>query len=247
VTDADGEVIVLDSAGYGPVSITKSVSIIAPPGIYAGISVFSENGIDISAGVNDVVILRGLSVNGLGGSVGINFNSGKALYVENCVVGGFTYCGISFHNAGQLFVKETDVRENGSTGIQIYTSSGSATGVLDRVHLKNSFQGLGIGPNTSVTIRDSTVAGNSYAGISVSPSLPGNGEASVDNCTMKGNGIGIIANAAASGALIRVSNSTVTKNGTGWSAVSGGIILSRGNNTVEGNTTNGSVGAFSPK
>ena len=31
--------IVLDSAGYGPVTITQSVSITAPPGVFAGISV----------------------------------------------------------------------------------------------------------------------------------------------------------------------------------------------------------------
>src|SRR5512145_3331720 len=40
-TDPNGEIIVLDSAGYGAVSITQSVSIIAPEGIYAGISVFA--------------------------------------------------------------------------------------------------------------------------------------------------------------------------------------------------------------
>ncbi len=41
LTAAGGEVIVLDSAGYGPVTITQSVSIIAPPGVYAGISVLA--------------------------------------------------------------------------------------------------------------------------------------------------------------------------------------------------------------
>src|SRR6266446_6592240 len=39
VTDAGGEIIVLDSAGYGPVTINKSVSIISPTGVYAGITV----------------------------------------------------------------------------------------------------------------------------------------------------------------------------------------------------------------
>ncbi len=41
LTAAGGEVIVLDSAGYGPVTITQSVSIIAPPGVYAGITAFA--------------------------------------------------------------------------------------------------------------------------------------------------------------------------------------------------------------
>ena len=36
-----GEVIVLDSGGYGPVVINKPVEITAPPGVYAGVSVLS--------------------------------------------------------------------------------------------------------------------------------------------------------------------------------------------------------------
>ena len=48
VVNPTGELIVLDSAGYGPVTITKSVSIIAPPGVYAGVSVFSGDGITVN-------------------------------------------------------------------------------------------------------------------------------------------------------------------------------------------------------
>src|SRR5689334_2710230 len=72
-TSVGGEAIVLDSAGYGAFSINKSVSIIAPQGVYAGISVFTGDGIDINAGPSDVVILRGLTVNSQGGANGIIF------------------------------------------------------------------------------------------------------------------------------------------------------------------------------
>src|SRR5262245_34837012 len=37
-TSPNGEVIVKDTAGYGPVTITKSVSIVSPPGVYGGIA-----------------------------------------------------------------------------------------------------------------------------------------------------------------------------------------------------------------
>src|SRR5215469_3807330 len=47
LTNAGGEVVILDSAGYGAFAITQPVSIVAAPGVYAGISVFSGNGIDI--------------------------------------------------------------------------------------------------------------------------------------------------------------------------------------------------------
>src|SRR4029450_1625619 len=66
-TSANGDVIVLDSAGYGTVTIAKAVSIIAPAGIYAGISVSSGNGVTVNAGASDKVVLRGLTINGQGG------------------------------------------------------------------------------------------------------------------------------------------------------------------------------------
>src|SRR5215469_6005800 len=90
-TNPGGEVVVLDSAGFGPVTITKPVSITAPPGVYAGISVFSGDGIDINAGPTDTVILHGLTINNQGGTgSGIVFTAGGALHVENCVVNGFS-------------------------------------------------------------------------------------------------------------------------------------------------------------
>ena len=63
VTAPNGEVVFLDCAGYGGVLIDKSVSITAPSGTYAGISVSSGNGITI-AGTGIRVMLRGLVFNG---------------------------------------------------------------------------------------------------------------------------------------------------------------------------------------
>src|SRR5262252_7389517 len=52
-TSPGGEVVVMDSAGYGAFAVAHAVSITAPPGVYAGISVFSGDGIDINAGASD--------------------------------------------------------------------------------------------------------------------------------------------------------------------------------------------------
>ena len=38
-TDFGGDIVTLDSAGYGPVTITQPVSIVVPSGVYAGVSV----------------------------------------------------------------------------------------------------------------------------------------------------------------------------------------------------------------
>jgi hypothetical protein len=81
-TAAGGEVIVLDSAGYGPVVIGKSISIIAPPSVYAGISVFTGPGITVS-GPGIKVALSGLRLIGLGGTIGINFTQGARLAVRD--------------------------------------------------------------------------------------------------------------------------------------------------------------------
>jgi hypothetical protein len=68
-TDPAGEVIVVDSAGYGPVTSTRPVSIIAPPGIYGGISVLPGNDCVTIDAPGSTVVLRGLSINGQGGVV----------------------------------------------------------------------------------------------------------------------------------------------------------------------------------
>src|SRR3982750_4378097 len=48
LTSSGGTVLVLDSAGYGPVTIAQSVAIIAPPGVYAGVTATGGNAIIIS-------------------------------------------------------------------------------------------------------------------------------------------------------------------------------------------------------
>src|SRR5437588_4320512 len=93
-TNAGGEVIVLSSAGYGPFTVNKSVSIISPPAYHAALAPASGDAITVNVD-NAVVVLRGLTLNGsFGGVNGITFTGGATasntrLYVENCVISGF--------------------------------------------------------------------------------------------------------------------------------------------------------------
>src|SRR5712691_5278787 len=83
-TTAGGIIDVLDPAGYGALTIDKSVTIIGRD--WASILVTSGNAITIAAGASDVVNLRGLIIDGAGtASNGIAFVSGAALTVENSV------------------------------------------------------------------------------------------------------------------------------------------------------------------
>ena len=88
-TASGGEVIVLDSAGYGTVTITQSVSITAPQGVYAGVSVLSGDGILLATpSIN--VSLKGLTITGLGGDNGIHMTDGASLRIEDCTITGFS-------------------------------------------------------------------------------------------------------------------------------------------------------------
>src|ERR1700686_5761280 len=115
-TTAGGEIAVLDTAGYGAVTINRSISIVNPGGVEAGISVPSGGtAITINAGSSDAVSLRGLTIEGAGtGATGVKFNSGQSLTVENCVIRHFTTGGILFDPTGSsnLLVSNTLVADN---------------------------------------------------------------------------------------------------------------------------------------
>src|SRR5215470_12061221 len=86
VVDPNGEILVLDTAGYGFVNITKPLSIQSPYGVYAGISVFGgTDGVTINA-PGASVRLTGVYINGQGGSVGINVQNANAVTVEGSSV-----------------------------------------------------------------------------------------------------------------------------------------------------------------
>lgn len=167
VTNPKGEVVVLDSAGYGTVTITKSVSIIAPPGIYAGISVFSGDGITVNAGVTDIVVLRGLSINGQGGAAGIDIQHAARVRIEGCLISDMGSNGIIDTASGELIVLDTVVRDNGGTGIEV---TADASVVLDHVRSEHNVpHGFHIVPSTGTAkaaISDSVFAHNSMSGIS---------------------------------------------------------------------------------
>src|SRR5215472_11058204 len=67
VVDPGGEVTAIDSAGFGPINITKAVTITSPAGVEAGIVPNpGDDAIHINAGPNDTVVLSGLTLNGAG-------------------------------------------------------------------------------------------------------------------------------------------------------------------------------------
>ena len=248
----------MDSAGYGPFTITKAITVQAPPGVYAGISVFSGNGININAGASDTVILRGLTVNSQGGELGISFIAGGALQVESCVVNGFAAdnnaTGIAFLGAGNLEVKDSIVRNN-THGIFTKNSSGTVFATIDNTRFEGNSEGLFPAAGSLVTVRNSVASGN-FEGFFVFSDNANATQLNVESCVIDNNVDGIFAERTSTGAVIvRISNSTVTNNAHVGLLIavtsSPAVILSRGNNTVEGNlvadTGGGTIGTYSAK
>lgn len=241
-----GSVIVLDTGGYGPVTIDKSLTIEAPAGIVAFIHPPSGNAITVGAGPSDVVILRGLSLN-VGTGTGIDFVSGGVLKVENCVIHKFDN-GIRVSAPGLVHVTETTIR--GSTvGVSVGSGlAGPARVFLERCRLKGNQYGMIAGGDSNVTVRGSNVSGNPQGGLILDSHLAGgiSGEINIEDCLLAHNGTAVMSLAYGGGlGLVRVSNSTITYNATGLHA-NGGALLSRVNNTVEGNTTANTTGSITP-
>ena len=241
-TAAGGEISVLDPGGFGAVTITKSISIVNE-GSHGSILASLVNGVTVNAGASDVVVLRGLSINGAGNGInGIRFLAGAALHVENCTIQGFTGKGIEArpNTAAQLFVSDTVIRNNtGPNGggiAAIPAAPGTLAVTLERVQMVRNRFGLRLEDGARATVRDSVASGNNtngYLAVSAAGAVLLNLENSIaaDNIN---NGV----NSQGAQALVRMSNVVVTGNGTGLNA-GGGAIVSFGNNRVAGNTLDG--------
>jgi hypothetical protein len=249
-TSAGGEIDVADAGDYGPVTISQAVSIEAV-GVLATIQVTSGNAITITAGANDTVVLRGLTLDGQGtASDGIRFSMGGALYVENSRIHRFT-TGIDFLPTGdsKLFVTDTIVRNNGSggTGCGVLIQAGGlgfATASIDGLRTENNVCGVKVVDGARVTIRNSVAANNGFSGFSVvqSHSTP---TMLIENSITAHNGTNGVVSAdfappSPSSPVVRLSNVTVVGNQTGLATSVTGQIISFGNNKVDGNSTNGS-------
>lgn len=236
---AGGEVVALSTGGYGPVSLTKSVALIAEPGIHAAIAPTSGDAISVAAGGSDVVWVRNLYLNSQGGGNGIVFTSGAALHVQNLVAAGFSFDGLHFNSAGEVYVTDSVFRNNSRTGIQIKTPSGIAKGTIDRVHLNANGNPFGIGSDGGLTAGEnsrvtanSTVASTNFRNFQV---IGANAQLDLERSAALNGFVGLFAAGDAT-TIMRVSNSTIVNNtGFGIEAQGSTQILSRVNNTVVGN------------
>lgn len=221
-TAAGGEIDVLDPGGYGSVTITKSITIDGG-GTLASILASGTNGININAAATDTVILRNLSINGAGttlGLNGINFLAGLKVVIENCTIENFSQNGISIApsttNAAAV-ISDSTIKANGTA---VLISTANAAGHISGL-VSNTF----VTQNTAAGIAATVPAGKPGIGLIV------------DKVTSVFNATGV--SASGSGASVFLGSSTIQGNATGVSQASGGAVSSFKNNEITANGVDG--------
>jgi hypothetical protein len=250
-TAAAGEIDALDPAGFGQVTITKSITIDGQSTGVAGILSSLVTGVivnDANAGApnTSIVHLRYLSIDGAGnGTDGIRFLSARRLTIENCVVwgakSGATSDGLDIApSTGTLFnisVKDSIFKDNAGDGIRQTTTIGTLNASYDNVWLVgnggNGLEATGGTANISRSVIDS----NTGAGIIASTGAVVN----ADDNYITSNGTGV-----SSSSTVRLNGNAVHKNTTGLANTA--TMQSCSNNKVYGNGTDvsGATSAVSP-
>jgi len=254
VVDAGGEVTAIDSAGFGPINITKAVTITSPNGVEAGIvAAAGGNAITISAGATDAIVLGGLTLDGSGVAYnGVVFNSGGSLTVTNCVVQNFFYNGIGVVTGNGIFIQPTSgkvhvtitntiAQNNQDIGILWDNESGSPSVSISIDHVVATNNGVGLyfaggvtGATADISISNS-IASDNAQGIAA-----GSGNAltiSIDNSTIRGNSSWGIAGFQPVSILL--TRSVIQGNGTGIeNDTNPSTFFTYGNNLIDFNTQN---------
>jgi hypothetical protein len=241
-----GEIDCLDPGGFGTVTITKNITIDGTQGAgFGSILAAGTNGVN----VNDIatatphtiiVALRNLSIQGAGsGFTGINFTSGKAVHVENCIIANFRGNGGNSHgifvnntvDGGQLFVKDTIIRDNSGSGIRTQTSVGTVSVAIDNSRLQRNQDGYVAINNSHAQITNSQFTQNNGVGVSVQASA-GN-VINIEQSNMDLNTTGLFVG----GGTTRIGGNNIFANTSNGIQCSPTNPLSFGENRVEGNGT----------
>ena len=158
-TAPGGEINCLDPAGFGAVTITKSITIDCT-GTLGGILASSTTGVIVN-GANIVVTLRGLEINGgppnLPGVNGIRYLQAARLNIEDSTIFNFLGAapngnGIIVNNTSgiaRLFIRNTVIRNNGTAtsgaGIRVIPTGAAQVQLsLNNVDITGHFRGIDV-------------------------------------------------------------------------------------------------------
>lgn len=205
-TAINGEIDALDPAGYGTITITKSITIDGT-GTLASILASNVNGVTVNltdTSGNDplhTVVLRGLSINGTGlsgtagtrtGIRGISIVAGAGtaptVYVQDLLIQNFVNEGILMNsNGGDLVVNKCTITNNGGSGVRSISTGGVNRISIDDSHFDANQQGVRFEGNSFGTVSNSTASNNSLNGFVVNPTSVGAAQMNLVNDVASNN------------------------------------------------------------
>jgi hypothetical protein len=239
--DAGGEVIALDSAGYGSLVILKSVTVMANPGVIAQIQPATFYGIQISTpGLN--VALRDIHIHGNGTPdlSGVDLSSATSLSLDHCAISG-VHTAVFIRTAAKVRIRDTTASGN-VIGVAV---ADNATVDIVRSQMLNNSVGVEVGARAGgkslVSVTDSVVSGNNIGFFVLTSETGAEARLSVTRSVAANNASNAFlnfANAAGSTVWSSVTDSMVSGNGTGFenNPLSGTALFeSLGNNFLRHN------------
>ncbi len=267
--DDGGEVVIVSSGNYDPFSIGKSVSVVAAPGVHAVIAAVSGNAITIDTrGIVALRGLTLIGLGGETGINLVSADQLDVEDFVLDGFSGNAIALLSSSATSKIQISDTTVRNSGgccSSAVYVKTSSGvlinrlwmdrnrhglvvdyGPIAIRDSVATRQIVHGVwarGLNAEVFLTIENCTITGTELgSGIIVGdPSEPRHPtNVLVSNSTVTNNQLGLSAHPPSIlNTTVWVSNTTIALNQRGVVHSGGTDVLSRGNNTLEGNADNG--------
>jgi hypothetical protein len=249
-TAANGEINCLDPAGYGAVTITKSITIDCED-TQGSILNTGTNGVVINLGASDIVKtvrLRGLSINGastngISGLRGIQVSNvstaGVKLFVDEVFIQNQVNEGIFFNGpGGDLVVRDSLITNCNGQGIRTLSAASGAAGIIhvsvNRTTAHLNGQGMRFEGNSFGTVSNSSASNNTLNGFVVFPVSVGGAEMNIVDSTANNNRqFGVFSGGTGQVGVVRIFNLTAFNNTTlQLEVAAGGSILSNGQNHI---------------
>ena len=222
-TDINGQVIAVDSAGYGPVTLTSDgISIIGAPGVHAAITTTGNtDAVTLNGPTNGTIVLRNLYItsDGTGSTTeGIVVNSGIALTIDHCFISSFPSTAIKIQPANSALVWITDtVIQQADVGISI-GGPGVPLVTVDRCRIGGTRFGVWSIGQAVLTFRNTVIDYGSQFGLFASGGSStkiGIENSSFSNCPTA---------VYVTNTILSAQNVTITSSGDGLVASSGAKV-----------------------
>src|SRR5262245_32094689 len=242
-TAVNGEINCLDPAGYGAVTITKSITIDCE----------DTQGSILAAGTTGVIVnitsatdtlkqvrLRGLSINGAASGIrGINFIAGASLHLDEMFIQGFTNEGVLMNSAGgDLTIRDSNITGNQGSGIRTLSTTAGSAGIIHvsitRTTSNRNQQGVRFEGNSFGVVSNSSASNNTLNGFVVFPASVGGAEMNiVDSDANNNKQFGVFAGGTGQSGVVRIFNLPAFHNTSNQLSINaGGSILSNGRNHI---------------